>query len=77
MTDKKNINKMIRRSFYPDGFKLKNSPIGIDVVDRTYGIYCECGSKNFSEDNETSKIYCSECKKLLAVRAIEDGWVED
>lgn len=68
---------MMRKSMYPEGFTLKNGPILIDVVDRTYGVYCECGSRYFSEDEEMSKLYCFACGKLLALRAIEDGWVRD
>lgn len=77
MEDKKHIEKMMRRSMYPDGFRLEKGPILIDVVDRTYGIYCECGSRYFSEDHKTSKLFCSDCGKVLAIRAIEDGWIND
>jgi len=75
--DKKEIEKMVKRSIAPSGFKLVKGPILIDVIDRTYGVYCGCGGREFSEDQETSKIYCSECEKVLAVRAIVDGWVKD
>lgn len=77
MADKKEIEKMIKRSFYPENFKLDAGPILIDVVDREYGIYCECGSRNFSEDAACSKLYCSECEKTLATRFVEDGWIAD
>jgi hypothetical protein len=77
LVDRKEIDKMMRRSMYPEGFTLKNGPILIDVVDRTYGVYCECGSRYFSEDTETSTLFCSECSKILAVRAIEDGWINE
>jgi hypothetical protein len=77
LADKKEIEKMVKRSMVPSGFRLKKHPILIDVVDRTYGIYCECGCRDFSEDDEACKLCCSACEKVLAIRAIEDGWVED
>jgi len=68
------IREMKRRQF-PEDFRLEATPIAIDVVDRTYGIICECGSKEFSEDDVFGKLFCSECNKQLAVRAVETGWV--
>lgn len=75
--NKKEIEDAMKRQFAPEGFRLEEGPIGIDVVDRTYGIRCECGSISFSEDEEFEKLYCSSCEKILAVRSIEVGWVDD
>ncbi len=75
--NKKEIEDAMKRQFVPEGFRLEEGPIGIDVVDRTYGIRCECGSISFSEDEEFEKIYCSSCEKELAVRSIEVGWVDN
>lgn len=75
--NKKDIEDAMKRQFAPEGFRLEEGPIGIDVVDRTYGILCECGSISFSEDEEFEKLYCSDCKKTLAIRSIEVGWVDD
>ncbi len=75
--NKKEIEDAIKRQISPEGFRLEFGPIGIDVVDRTYGISCECESTSFSEDKEFEKIYCSNCDKILAVRAIETGWVDE
>lgn len=65
----------MKRIIAPPGFSLDTGPIAIDVVDRTYGIQCECGCTNFSEDEEFSKLFCSECKKPIAIRVVEIGWV--
>ena len=70
------LREMKRRQM-PENFRLEASPIGIDIGDRTYGILCECGSKNFSEDNVFGRIFCSECEKQLAIRSVEVGWVDE
>jgi hypothetical protein len=75
--NKEALEREMKRRQFPEGFRLKRSPIGIDVVDRTYGIVCECGSKEFSEDNVFGKLFCSECNKQLAIRAEETGWVDE
>ncbi len=75
--NKKEIEDAMKRQMFPEGFRLEKGPIGVDVVDRTYGVSCECGSISFSEDKEFEKIYCSSCDKMLAVRAIETGWVDE
>jgi len=75
--NKKEIEDALKRQMSPEGFRLEEGPIGIDVVDRTYGIRCECGSISFSEDEEFEKIYCSKCGKMIAVRSIEVGWVDE
>ena len=54
-------------------FRLTDGEIGIDVVDRTYGVLCDCGSKTFTEDTELSAIRCAKCNRLLAVRAVIGG----
>ncbi len=69
------IERMMKRQMAPPDFRLDSGPIGIDVVDRTYGLRCDCGCIDFSEDEEFSKIFCSECKKTVAVRAVEIGWL--
>lgn len=64
----------------PARFVLTNDKLAIGVIDREYGIICmHCGGKEFSEDESLSKIICSNCKKVLAIRAtLEDtGWVID
>ena len=71
------LMREMKRSQFPEGFRLESGPIGIDVVDRTYGIICECGSTKFSEDGVFRKLFCSECDKLLAIRAEETGWVDE
>jgi hypothetical protein len=44
------IERMIQRQMAPPNFRLDKGNVGIDVVDRTYGLRCECGSVDFSED---------------------------
>lgn len=75
--DKEAFEREMKRSQLPEGFRLERGPIGIDIADRTYGIICECGSKKFSEDGVFGKLFCSECKKQLAVRAVETGWIDE
>lgn len=75
--NKKALIREIKKNQFPEGFRLKRSSIGIDVVDRTYGIVCGCGSKEFSEDSVFRKLFCSECDKQLAIRAMETGWVDE
>lgn len=61
----------------PEEYRLEASPIVIEVADREYGIVCECGSKEFSEDGVFGKLFCSVCSEPLAVRSIEIGWVDE
>ena len=76
--NKKALEDEIKRSMFPEGFRLEAGAIGIDVVDRTYGVICECGSKEFTEDEEFVKIFCSDCGKTLAIRAaVQVGWVNE
>ncbi len=75
--NKKEIEDAMKREMFPEGFRLEKGPIGIDVVDRTYGIRCECGSISFSEDELLENLYCSSCEKTLAVRSIEVGWLDE
>lgn len=70
------IERMIKREMAPPGFRLDKGAIALDVVDRTYGLQCGCGCIDFSEDEDLSEIFCSGCKKTIAVRAIEIGWVD-
>lgn len=70
------IERMMKRQMAPKGFRLNEGAIALDVVDRTYGLRCDCGSINFSEDENLSEIFCCECKKIIAVRAIEIGWLD-
>jgi hypothetical protein len=65
----------MRRRMAPQNFRLEKHPIAIDVVDRTYGIMCECGSVEFDEDENFEKLLCSRCQRVLAIRAAEVGWV--
>jgi len=72
---KREFELEMKRSFFPKDFRLDKHPIAIDVVDRTYGIVCSCGSVDFKEDKKFEKLLCSNCEKLLAVRTTEIGWV--
>jgi len=65
----------MKRMLAPKDFSMQKHPIAIDVVDRTYGIICECGSIEFDEDEKFEKLTCSGCNKLLAIRAAEIGWL--
>lgn len=67
------------RMKYPGRFVLKNDKLAIGIINREYGILCpNCGGINFSEDTKFTKIFCSECKKMLAIRAIADvGWINE
>jgi hypothetical protein len=71
----RDIELAMRRQMAPENFRLKKHPIAIDVVDRTYGIVCSCGSTEFSEDEKFEKLFCSQCQQILAVRAAEIGWI--
>jgi len=72
---KRDIEAAIKRSMFPQNYHLKRHPIAIDVVDRTYGIVCSCGSTEFSEDEKFEKLLCSACDQILAVRTTEIGWI--
>jgi len=78
LNDAKNIREIeleMRRMSAPKDFRMKKYPIAIDVVDRTYGIVCGCGSSEFDEDKKFEKLTCSECGQLLAIRTAEIGWL--
>lgn len=64
---------------YPARFVLKDDKIAIGIINREYGMLCpNCGGSKFSEDSGFTKIFCSQCKKMIAVRAIGDvGWVNE
>ena len=64
----------------PAKFVLTNDKLSIGVIDREYGMCCmNCGGIEFSEDELFSKIICSNCGKIIAIRAtLEDaGWIID
>lgn len=75
--NKEALIKEIKKRRLPEGYRLEASPIIIEVGGREYGIVCECGNKEFSEDDLFSKLFCSICSKLLAVRSIEMGWITE
>ncbi len=75
--NKEALLREMKKRQVPGGFRLEVGTIGIDIGDRTYGILCVCGSKEFSEDSVFGKIFCSGCKKQLAIRSIEVGWVDE
>lgn len=72
---RRNLELAMRRELFPDNYRLKKNPIAIDVVDRTYGIVCSCGSTEFSEDENFERLFCSNCEQILAIRVAEVGWV--
>lgn len=67
------------RMKYPGRFVLDKDKIAIGIINREYGVLCpNCGSSRFSEDDGFTKIFCSDCKKTLAVRAVADvRWVNE
>jgi predicted RNA-binding Zn-ribbon protein involved in translation (DUF1610 family) len=68
-----------KRMKHPAKFVLEKDKLAIGIIDREYGILCpNCGSIEFSEDEEFTKIICSNCGKIIAIRAITDvGWVNE
>ncbi len=75
--NKEALIKEMKKKRLPEGYRLKASPIIIEVGGREYGIVCGCGNKEFSEDSVFRNLFCSACSKLLAMRSIEMGWITD
>ncbi len=75
--NKEALIKEMKRARLPEGYRLEAHSIIIEVADREYGIVCGCGSKEFSEDGVFGKLFCSICSKLLAIRSIEVGWIDE
>lgn len=69
--------KEMKKRRLPEEYRLESSSIIIEVADRTYGVVCGCGNKEFSEDDVFGKLFCSECSKQLAVRSVEIGWIDE
>ena len=63
----------------PAKFVLEKDKLALGVINREYGIICQnCGGIDFSEDEGFTKIFCSNCKKTIAIRSIVDvGWVNE
>jgi len=63
----------------PAKFVLDNDKLALGIIDREYGIICQnCGRIEFSEDEGFTKVFCSNCKKTIAIRAVSEvGWVNE
>lgn len=75
--NKEALIKEMKKKRLPEGYRLEASSIIIEVGGKEYGVVCECGNKEFSEDGVFSKLFCSMCSKLLAVRSVEAGWITE